>query len=816
MQNKFTQKAQNTLSRAISSAGELGHSFIGSEHILLGLALEKDSIAAKILYARGIFDVDIRKSIIESEGEGVPSNPSPSDMTPRAKRIIELSSVEARKRGCAFIGTEHLLAAIISEKDCMASRLIESMGVPCSELKLDILGFQSTTYEKRAQKESDTESKSKKAAGVLRSYSKDMTELAAKGLLDPVIARDRETERVVQILSRRQKNNPCLIGEPGVGKTAVIEGLAQKIAMGEVPDTLRHKRILCLDIPAMIAGAKYRGEFEERMKSVMEEVSNDKSIILFIDEFHVIIGAGAAEGAVDAANIMKPALSRGELQIIGATTSAEYRKNIEKDAALERRFQSVLVEEPTEQDSILILRALRPKYEEHHGLKISDAAIAAAVRLSARYIRDRFLPDKAIDLIDEAASRIRICAQEKLNEGRNIHKELELIAKEKEAAVIDQDFERAAALRSKELKYKERLPKEIYADRDCELEVTPDDIGEIITQQTGIPLRKLMQSENKTLLSLEDNIKKRIIGQDKAVESVCRAIRRGRAGIKDPKRPIGSFIFSGPTGVGKTELALALASELFGNENALIRFDMSEYMEKHSVSQLIGSPPGYVGYGEGGQLTEKIRKRPYSVVLFDEIEKAHPDIFNILLQILEDGSVTDSQGRRIDLSNCVIIMTSNAGSSDTSARILGFSGAPSNTADHAKLISSLKKIFKPEFLNRVDDIIIFDTLDRGALESIARLMLSDVAKRAKELGISLIFDDSAVSFIADASRGGELGARPMRRAVMREIEDRLAFEILEENIHSGDTILSSFDKASSKIIFRSLENKVLLPEPQTK
>jgi len=810
MQNKFTQKAQSTLNRAMSAAGELGHSFIGSEHILLGLALEKDCIAARILAARGIIDTTLRKSIIDAEGEGVPSSPSPYDMTPRAKRIIELSSVEARKRGCAFIGTEHLLAAIVSEKDCMAARIIEAVGVPCSELKLDLLNFQSTTYDKRSSREYEKESevKQKKLSGALKLYSKDITELAAKGLLDPVIARDRETERVIQILSRRQKNNPCLIGEPGVGKTAVIEGLAQKISAAEVPDTLKGKRILCLDIPAMIAGAKYRGEFEERMKSVMEEVSVDKSVILFIDEIHIIIGAGAAEGAIDAANIMKPALARGELQIIGATTIAEYHKSIEKDAALERRFQSVTVEEPSEDECVEILRALRSKYEEHHGLKISDEAISAAVRLSARYIRDKFLPDKAIDLIDEAAARVRIENRRQSEESIPSARIIEQLQKEKEAAVLSQDFERAAELRREELKIKEQAGK---IEKQKELEGEPcvdaDSVGIIITQQTGIPLTRLMQSEGKNLLGLENALKRRIIGQDDAVSCVCRAIRRGRAGIKDPKRPIGSFIFLGPTGVGKTELALAIAKEMFGSEASLIRFDMSEYMEKHSVSRLIGSPPGYVGYGEGGQLSDRVRRKPYSVVLFDEIEKAHPDIFNILLQILGDGCVTDSQGRRVDFCNCVIIMTSNIGSSDSSSRVLGFSGESTERIDSTRLNSSLKKVFKPEFINRIDEIITFNKLDFSALKQITSLMLDDLSRRAAELGITLSFDSGVISHISKLCMDSPYGARPIRREIIKLIEDKLSSEILEGKLCEGDTAEVQVDSDSGRVSFLQLSEK---------
>lgn len=792
MQNKFTQKAQNTLTRAMSVAGELGHSFIGSEHILLGLALEKDSIAAKILASRGIMAAEIKNYIVESEGEGVPSDPSPYDMTPRAKRIIELSSVEARKRGCSFIGTEHLLAAIIGERDCMAARIIESMGVPCSELKLDILNFQSTTIDKKIKEsERDEDTKAKKLSHSLKNYSKDITELAAKGMLDPVIARDTETERVIQILSRRQKNNPCLVGEPGVGKTAVVEGLAQRISDGTVPDSLKGKRILSLDIPSMVAGAKYRGEFEDRMKHIMAEASNDKSIILFIDEIHMIIGAGAAEGAIDAANIMKPALSRGELQVIGATTSAEYHKNIERDAALERRFHSVLVEEPTEADSIAILKALRPKYEAHHNLTISDEAIIAAVKLSARYIHDRYLPDKAIDLIDEAASRVRITGSLKSSDTPCAQKELDRILEEKEAAVKEQNFEKAAQLRQEELKYKEQLSiDQLINDTPDDIIVTEKDIGIIITQQTGIPQIKLMQGENADLLELEKNLKKKIIGQDDAIDRVCRAIRRGRSGIKDPKRPTGSFIFLGPTGVGKTELASAIASELFGSESSLFRFDMSEYMERHSLSRLIGSPPGYVGYGEGGQLTERIRRKPYSVVLFDEIEKAHPDIFNLLLQILEDGMLTDSQGRRVDFCNCIIIMTSNVGSSYHARHVLGFSSSESKSTNTDHQTSALQSTFKPEFLNRVDEIVPFNLLDRSALESISAIMLDDISDRASQLGITISFDRSVISLIASEAHDRNYGARPLRRAVIRLIEDKLATEILESRIVRGDKVIA--------------------------
>ena len=792
MQNKFTQKAQNTLNRAMSVAGELGHSFIGTEHILLGLSLEKESIAAKILLSRGIVDSAIRKSIIEAEGEGVPSDPSPYDMTPRAKRIIELSSVEARKRGCAFIGTEHLLAAIISERDCMASRVIEALGVPCTELKMDILNVQSATYDKKSKEiESDTDTKHKKAHGALKSYSRDITELAASGALDPVIARDTETERVIQILSRRQKNNPCLIGEPGVGKTAVIEGLAQRISLGDVPDTLKGKRILSLDISSMIAGAKYRGEFEERMKNVMEEVSRDRSIILFIDEFHVIIGAGAAEGAVDAANIMKPALSRGELQVIGATTISEYHKNIERDAALERRFQSVLVEEPSESDCIKILNALKPRYEEHHGVIISDDAISAAVKLSVRYVRDRYLPDKAIDLIDEAASRAKLrTALAKSSEKEQ--KDLDVILQQKEEAVKAQSFEKAALLHREEIRLKEKLASN-QEHKLSILTVCADDVAAVITQETGIPTSRILQSEGQNLLGLEESIKKRIIGQDEAIESVCRAIRRGRAGLKDPKRPIGSFIFIGPTGVGKTELANAVATELFGSKDSLVRFDMSEYMEKHSVSRLIGSPPGYVGYGEGGQLTERIRRKPYSVLLFDEIEKAHPDILNLLLQLLEDGSITDAQGRKVDFCNCVIIMTSNAGSSAPSPQILGFSLSNAAASASARQTAEIKNIFKPEFLNRIDEIVTFKALDRHAIEKITRKMLDEVCDRASTLGISLCFEESVISFIASDIGEREYGARPLRRAITRLVEDRLSSDILEGTVKPGDKILGKIE-----------------------
>ena len=803
---RFTQKAQNVLNRALTYAREMGHTYIGSEHILLGLIGEEDSVASKILTERGI-SFDKVKSAVESfAGVGTLSDVTAADMTPRTKHIIEASATEALRLSQSYIGTEHILLSLIGEADCVAVKLLKELDLSASEIKNDIQSYLGAQRENTNPQKREEEKKSSKTP-TLSQHGRDLSALAKDGKIDPIIGRDTETERVIQILSRRTKNNPCLIGEPGVGKTAVVEGLAQRITDGNVPESLKGKRIITLDIPGMIAGAKYRGEFEERMKNVMDEVIKSPDIILFIDEIHTLIGAGAAEGAVDAANILKPALARGEMQIIGATTISEYRKHIEKDAALERRFQSVTVGEPTSDEAILILKGLRDKYEAHHKVKISDGAISAAVNLSVRYIADRFLPDKAIDLIDEAASKLRISAHTSPPDLKALEERLSKLAEEKAEAINGQDFEGAAKIRDEEKSLKSELDK---TKKDWEenraslsLEVLESHIADIVTQWTGIPVSRLLESEGERLLRLEDELKSRIIGQDSAVEAVSRAIRRGRMGLKDPKRPIGSFIFLGSTGVGKTELTKALANVMFGDDNAMIRLDMSEYMEKHSVSKLIGSPPGYVGFEEGGQLTEKIRRKPYSVVLFDEIEKAHPDVFNIMLQVLDDGILTDSQGRKVDFKNTVIIMTSNVGASTLSApRSLGFSEAKEDNdkkASDARILGALKATFRPEFINRIDDIIIFNKLDSDGIERIASLMLAEVAKRIAELGIEIKFDKSVVEFVSREGFDPEYGARPLRRTIVRKVEDSFSTEMLEGKFKSGDKVTVSFD--GEKIVY---------------
>ena len=797
---RFTQKAQNVLNNALRFARELGHTYIGSEHLLLSLVSEQQSIAANILAERGADPDKLRTAVIEIAGEGTPSNVSAADMTPRTKHIIEASSMEALQLRQNYIGTEHLLLALLSQRDCVGVKLLEECGISVADVRNDIAAYLDNNRgggDSFSNERKGSTKESKNSSSTLSTHGRDLTALAKEGKIDPVIGRDGETERVVQILSRRTKNNPCLIGEPGVGKTAVVEGLAQRIVDGNVPETLRDKTIITLDIPSMIAGAKYRGEFEERMKSVMEEVSKNPDIILFIDEIHTLIGAGAAEGAVDAANIIKPALARGEMQVIGATTIAEYRKHIEKDAALERRFQSVLVGEPSPEEAVKILMGLRDKYEAHHKVKITDDALSAAVELSRRYITDRYLPDKAIDLIDEAASRLRISAHTSPPDLRELEERIKTASAEKEQAISAQDFELAAKLRDEEKTLKEQYNN---AKSDWEksqskesLSVGENEIADVVTQWTGIPVSKLLEAESEKLLHLEDALKARVIGQDSAVEAIARAIRRGRMGLKDPRRPIGSFIFLGPTGVGKTELTKALASIMFGDESAMIRLDMSEYMEKHSVSKLIGSPPGYVGFEEGGQLTEKIRRHPYSVVLFDEIEKAHPDVFNIMLQVLEDGILTDSQGRRVDFKNTVIIMTSNVGASAMSqGRSLGFSEASDTSNDKkasdARVMNALKQTFRPEFINRIDDIIIFNKLTEENIEQIASIMLNEVAKRIEGLGITVEFDPSVVKLVSREGFDEAYGARPLRRAIVRMVEDTFSTEMLENHIKVGDTV----------------------------
>lgn len=816
MQNRFTQKAQFALSQALQSACEMGHTYIGSEHLLLGLCSDRASVAAQYLIERGADADKIKNMLISLTGVGAPSSVSAAEMTPRTKRIIEASLLEAQKNGQEYIGTEHLLAALLDETDCVAVKILESIGVSVSELRNDLATFLASSAG-RESNDGFSNGRSADNANVkgaladtqtLKNYGRDLNEMAASGKIDPIIGRDSETERVIQILSRRTKNNPCLIGEPGVGKTAVVEGLAQRIVAGNVPENLLSKTIVTLDIASMIAGAKYRGEFEERFKNIMEEVRKHSNIILFIDEIHTLIGAGAAEGAVDAANIIKPALARGEMQVIGATTITEYRKHIEKDAALERRFQSVMVGEPSKEDALAILRGLKDKYEAHHKLKISDAALEAAVNLSTRYISDRFLPDKAIDLVDEAASRLRISTHTSPPDLKASEDAIKSLAKEKEEAVKAQDFERAAKLRDEEqtlkTEYESKKAEWERTQSDSCPEVRDVDIADVVTQWTGIPVNQLLEEESEKLLHLDQLLRERVIGQDSAVEAITKAIRRGRMGLKDPRRPVGSFIFMGPTGIGKTELAKALAQIMFGDTSAMIRLDMSEYMEKHSVSKLIGSPPGYVGFEEGGQLTEKIRRKPYSVVLFDEIEKAHPDVFNILLQVLEDGVLTDSQGRHVDFRNTIIILTSNVGAGEiAAAKSLGFTAESTDkndrTAREARMMQALKNTFRPEFLNRIDDIIIFNSLTHDDIEKIASLMLGELQKRIADIGITLTLRPSVASFLATEGFDETYGARPLRRAVVRLVEDPFSAQMLEGKIVTGDHVTA--DVKDGVIVF---------------
>ncbi len=800
MSNKFTPKAEYALNAALAYASDLGHSYIGSEHLLLGLLSTPDCAASKLLATRGAKLESVKATVVEITGVGSPEPVSPSDMTPRTKKIIEGSASSSLSSGHSYIGTEHLLSAMLSDRDCVAVRILESLGVSVGELRNDLdsylsSGPQSASVRRTA---SDPERTKSEKSPILQ-YGRDLTEMARRGRIDPIIGRDRETERVIQILSRRTKNNPCLIGEPGVGKTAVIEGLAQRISEGDVPDTLRHKRIISLDLASMIAGAKYRGEFEERLKKILSEVEKDPELIIFIDEIHTIVGAGAAEGAVDAANIIKPALARGELQVIGATTISEYRRHVEKDAALERRFQSVNVGEPSREETLRILEGLRSKYESHHKLTITREAITAAIDLSIRYITDRFLPDKAIDLLDEAAARLRLKIFTSPPEHRRLEEEIKRIASEKAEAITEQNFELAASLRDKE----KLLTDEYNKLRDEwdrrksseELSLSEGDVADIVTQWTGIPVSRLLESDSQRLAGLKERLSSRVIGQDSAVAAVSSAILRGRTGLGDPKRPIGSFIFAGQTGVGKTELCRALAFALFGSDDVMIRLDMSEYMEKHSVSKLIGSPPGYTGYGEGGILTEKVRRSPYSLVLFDEIEKAHSDVFNILLQILDDGNLTDSQGRRVDFRNCIVILTTNLGAKSfgETGRV-GFAsfGADERDESRERVENELRRAFRPEFLNRIDEIIFFRSLEESDLKRIASLILADLTDRIENKGIFIEFDGN----ITDAIVKGcdkEFGARPLRRAITRLIETPFSEAILKGEILRGDFIFAKYN-----------------------
>ena len=793
--NYFTQKASEVLNLAIKAAENLGHNYVGSEHILLALVKEESGIAYSVLDSRGVTADGIENFIKENIGVGSPTRLTPDDFTPRSKRVLDIAFQIARGMMHSFVDTEHLLLALLQEDDSYAVKYINSAGIDEQQLFEQVVssvGRGSTNTSEGSKRGRNSKSKTP----TLDEFGKELTAIAREGKIDPVIGRADEIERVIQILSRRTKNNPCLIGEPGVGKTAIAEGLALKIVKGEVPELLANKKLVALDLTSMVAGTKYRGDFEERIKKAMDEVKNAKDVILFIDEVHTIMGAGAAEGATDAANILKPSLARGEIQVIGATTIDEYRKNIEKDAALERRFQPVMVGEPTEEETIEILKGIRDKYEAHHKVKISDDAIVSAVKLSSRYIADRFLPDKAIDLIDESASRVRLKAYTVPDNLKEMEKELKALEEEKASAVRAQNFEQAAIIRDKEKSLKNLLEEEKEKWKNLSAhqikEITTEDIANVVSAWTGIPATQITKEESERLLKLEDILHERIVGQDKAVSGVARAIRRGRAGLKNPKRPIGSFIFLGPTGVGKTELCKTLAEAMFGDEDAIIKLDMSEYMEKHTVSKLIGSPPGYVGFDEGGQLTEKIRRKPYSVVLFDEIEKAHPDVFNMLLQILEDGVLTDSQGRKVSFKNAVIIMTSNVGASKITdpKNALGFIGsdADENSNIEQLVMADLKATFKPEFLNRIDEIIVFKQLEKDDIMEIARRMLKTLKKQLAELGTEVEFTDTAISAIADAGFDKVYGARPLRRAIQTKIEDKLSELILEQKLGKTCTV----------------------------
>lgn len=794
--NSFTTKANEVLNLAIKSAQAYGHNYIGTEHILIGLLSTDSTIPA--LTNNNITYEGVDRLIREEIGVGNPTSLTPDDFTPRAKRIIEISFQIARTMRNSYVSVEHLLAALLKEDDSYAVKFINELGTDSQRVFDDLISdLSSNSYDSNPQSSSKKKGKSK--TPTLDEFGKNLTELAKQGKIDPVIGREKEIERVIQILSRRNKNNPCLIGEPGVGKTAIAEGLALKIVNGEVPEMLANKTIYSLDLTSMVAGTKYRGDFEERIKKAMDEVKDNKDVILFIDEIHNIMGAGAAEGAVDAANILKPSLARGEIQVIGATTISEYRKNIEKDAALERRFQPVTVGEPTEEETVEILKGLRDKYEAHHKVKITDDAINSAVKLSSRYINDRFLPDKAIDLIDEAASVVRLNAYTLPQNLKDMEEEIKRLNAEKQDAVNNQKFEEAAKIRDKANELNKLLDDEKSKWRNSSNHdvkaVSSEEIAQVVSQWTGVPVNQLTKEESERLLNMEKILHERIVGQDKAVSTISKAIRRGRVGLKNPNRPIGSFIFLGPTGVGKTELCKSLAEAMFGDENAIIKLDMSEYMEKHTVSKLIGAPPGYVGFDEGGQLTEKIRRKPYSVVLFDEIEKAHPDVFNMLLQILEDGVLTDSQGRKVSFKNAIIIMTSNVGASKiTDEKLaLGFVQEDGKKLSIEDLVMpDLKKTFKPEFLNRLDDIIVFNQLDQNDIEEIAKRMLKSLKKRTADLGIELDFTDNAITELAKEGFDKTYGARPLRRAIQSKIEDRLSELILDKTIGEGSKCTVDF------------------------
>ncbi len=805
MQSGFTRKAEEALQNSAEASFELGHGSIGSEHILIGLLRTKECHAGAVLINNGV-DED---KVIELVNQLITPNngieiKEPDSYTPRAARILDTARKEARRYNSQLIGTEHILIGMIKEPESVATRLLNTMGISLQKIYVDLMVAMGQDESSYKEEVAQNKNRKKSQTATLDQYSRDLTRLAKDGKLDPVIGREQEIQRVIQISSRRTKNNPCLVGEPGVGKTAIVEGLAIKIVEGNVPDTIRDKRLLTLDLSGMIAGSKYRGEFEERIKKVINEVRNAGNVILFIDELHTIIGAGGAEGAIDASNILKPSLARGEVQIIGATTINEYRKYIEKDSALERRFQPVNVEEPSEEEAVEILKGLRKAYENHHSVTITDDALVAAVKMSKRYINDRFLPDKAIDLIDEAASKTRLGTYIKPDEIVKLENEIEALEKDKEDAIAAEAYEKAGEIKDKRIKKMEKLEKlnaKWQKSKDSRnLIVGEDEIASVVSDWTKIPIKKLAMEESERLMKLEDTLHERVVGQEEAVSAVAKAIRRGRVGLKDPKRPTGSFLFLGPTGVGKTELSKALADALFGNDSALIRVDMSEYMEKHSVSKMIGSPPGYVGYEEGGQLSEKVRRNPYSVILFDEIEKAHPDVFNILLQILDDGMVTDSTGRKIDFKNTIIIMTSNAGAENIVApKNLGFNTSSEPDQEYknmkTKVMDEVKKIFKPEFLNRIDEMIVFHMLTKENIGQIVNIMVASVNKRIKEqMNISIELDKAATEYIVNLGYDPKYGARPLKRAIQNKVEDDLAEQILEGVVKSGNDVMISYKK----------------------
>ena len=814
-ENRFSPRAQRALELAERSAGDLGHSYIGTEHLLLGLLREEEGIARRVLEEQGLTESMVQKILINSVGRGIPGTKPTQGLTPRAKRAIESAVEESMRGGFSYVGTEHLLVGLLRDGRSMGVRILRAAGLS-PQVVFESVRHKLQEAPTGQQTVRAGEAKEESGDNVLQEFTRDLTAAARSGKLDPVIGREHEIGRVIQILSRRTKNNPCLIGEPGVGKTAVTEGLAQMIAAGDVPDTIRGKRVVILDLSGMVAGSKYRGEFEERIKNVLNEVREAGNVLLFIDEIHTIIGAGGAEGALDASNILKPSLARGELQLIGATTIEEYRKYIEKDPALERRFQPVTVEEPTEEEAVAILKGLRPRYEEHHRVTITDAALTAAVRLSSRYINDRFLPDKAIDLIDEASSKVRLSVFVEPRGVKELEAEIRELEKAKEEAIRSEAYEEAGEIKKKQEKKREKIGKlrEKWEEEKNSrtLFVDETEIADVVSGWTKIPVSKLKEEETERLLKLESILHERVVGQEEAVTAVSKAIRRGRVGLKDPRRPIGSFLFLGPTGVGKTELCKALAAALFGTEEALLRFDMSEYMEQHTVSRLIGSPPGYVGHEEGGQLSEKVRRNPYSVILFDEVEKAHPDVFNILLQVLDDGHITDSQGHKIDFKNTIVIMTSNAGAENIIApRHLGFTSQDDEKARYTRMktgvMDEVKRLFKPEFLNRIDEIIVFHPLNKTHMKEIVSIMLNTVGKRTKQqMSIRLNAGEDVKDFLVEKGYDEKYGARPLRRTIQNLVEDKLAEAVLEGRVREGDSV---------KLLLKDGQLKFSARHPQT-